>query len=123
MLCLVSFSSCDDDDDYYTGDFLTDYDWELTAVNGMGISEMDVVEFQFYNYGNGTYGRYNQYGNWQTVPIQWDISVAGGGAEYLSVYLNDGQTWDYLMRTYGGRYPVLELTDLATGDILTFEPI
>lgn len=89
----------------------------------MGISEMDVVEFQFYNYGNGTYGRYNQYGNWQTVPIQWDISVAGGGAEYLSVYLNDGQTWDYLMRTYGGRYPVLELTDLATGDILTFEPI
>ena len=73
MLCLVSFSSCDDDDDYYTGDFLTDYDWELTAVNGMGISEMDVV--------------------------------------------------DYLMRTYGGRYPVLELTDLATGDILTFEPI
>lgn len=122
IVCLVSLSSCDDDDDYYPGDFLTSYDWELVAVNGLGISEMDVVEFQFFDFGDGTYGRYNQYGNWQTFPIQWDTSVASGGAEYLSVYLTDGQVWDYLMRTYGGRYPKLELTDLATGDVLTFEP-
>lgn len=122
-VCLVAASSCDDDDYVYSDDFLSRYDWELVAVNGMNISEADVVEFEFYSYGNGTYGRYDAYGSWYTIPIQWEITGTGAGAEYLTIYPADGQQWDYLMRTYGGRYPQLELTDLATGDVLTFEPI
>lgn len=123
IVCLVALSSCDDDDDYYSDDFLSSYDWELVAINGMSISEMDVVEFEFYNYGNGTYSRYNEYGNWYSIPIQWEINATGAGAEYLTVYPGSGEQWDYMMRTYGGRYPQLELTDLATGDVLTFEPL
>ena len=92
------------------------------AVNGVPVRELDVCEFQFYNFGNGTYGRYNEYGSWYEIPIQWETTVAYGGAEYLYVYPSGtAQTWEYLMRIYDGYNPTLELNDLATGDRLTFQ--
>lgn len=124
ILAAVSLTACDDDDDYgYYDNTLTSYSWELVAVNGYSIHELDVCEFEFYDFGSGQYGCYNQFGSWTTVPIEWDINYSGGGAQYLYVYPYDGsgQTWQYLMRIYGSYPPTLELNDLATGDLLTFQ--
>lgn len=119
IVSLVSLSACTDDDDYYV-EPVTAYNWELTAVNGLPVSEIDVCEFQFYSNGTGTYGRYDAYGQWYTTYIQWETTYSSGGAQYLYVYPSDGGVWEYLMRFYGGSYPKLELNDLATGDRLTF---
>ena len=122
VVLLAGATSCVHDDPYYSTDILTAYNWELVAVNGVPVRELDVCEFQFYNFGNGTYGRYNAYGSWYEIPIQWETTVAYGGAEYLYVYPSGtAQTWEYLMRIYDGYNPTLELNDLATGDRLTFQ--
>lgn len=123
LVILAGVTSCTDDDPYYSEDILIHYDWELVAVNGIPVREPDVCVFQFFDFGNGTYGRYNEYGSWYEIPIQWETVQAYGGAEYLYVYPSGTQqTWEYLMRIYDGYHPVLELNDLATGDRLTFQP-
>lgn len=116
---LVSFTACDPDDPYID-EPITGFNWELTYVNGYPCAEIDVCEFVFYTDGTGTYGRYDAYGNWNTVFIQWSTDYAPGGAQYLFVYPPGGEEWQYLMRFYGGPNPTLELNDLATGDLLTF---
>ncbi|MCM1347908.1 MAG: hypothetical protein NC338_00730 [Firmicutes bacterium] len=124
ILGLTAMTSCDDDEYYSTDyDILTAYNWELVAINGFPVSEIDVCEFEFYDFGNGLYGSYNSYGNWNTISINWELDYAPGGAQYLYVYPLDGygQTWQYLMRLSGGYSPLLELNDLATGDRLTFQ--
>lgn len=126
FVVILSVTSCVTDDPYYyptTTDILTSNNWELVAVNDRPVNEIDVCEFQFFNFGNGTYGRYNEYGNWSTISIEWETAIASGGAQYLYVYpAGTGQSWDYIMRIYDGYTPTLELTDLFTGDKLTFQP-
>lgn len=123
LLPAVCFTSCEEDDDPYYTNILTAYNWELVAVNGHPVRELDVCEFEFYDFGNGTYGCYDSYGSWTTIPIEWDAASSGGGAQYLYVYPYDGtgQVWEYLMRLSGGYPALLELNDLATGDRLTFQ--
>lgn len=122
IMLTVSLTSCDEPDQYYSDNLLTYYGWELVAVNGVPVVELDVCEFQFYDFGNGTYGRYNERGEWYTVPITWEVVYSGGGAEYLYVYAQGAvQPWEYQMRLYSGRPAVLELDDLFTGDRLTFQ--
>lgn len=121
IIAVTGLTSCTDDD-YYGDNLITAYNWELVAVNNIPVREMDVCEFQFYPSGDGTYGQYNNAGQWYQTMIRWDVDYAPGGAEYLYVYPNGSyETWRYLMRLYGGRPAVLELTDLDTGQLLTFE--
>lgn len=122
LIIAIGFTSCDDDEPYYAEDFLTSYNWELVAINGYSVNELNFCEFKFYNFGNGIYGSYNSYGNWNEIPIQWETAYAAGGAQYLYVYpAGSGETWEYMMRCYGGYPAQLELTDLFTGDRLTFQ--
>lgn len=119
IVSIVSLSGCTSDSGFFM-DPITSYNWELTAVNNRPVSEIDVCEFQFFENGDGTYGRYNEYGRWETTFIQWEDTYAAGGAQYLYIYPPEGGRWEYLMRFYGGSFPMLELNDLMTGDCLTF---
>lgn len=123
VVMATMLQSCADDEPYYSyGSVLTSYDWELVEVNGRPIPEIDVCEFRFFDYGDGTYGRYDEYARWYEIPIRWEVSSAYGGADYLYVYPSGTmQRWEYLMRVYGGYPATLELNDLATGDRLIFE--
>lgn len=121
-LCMLPVLTACGDEDPYIENLLTLYDWELVMVNDRPVREIDVCEFQFFDFGNGSYGRYNALGQWYTIPITWDVLVTGGGAEYLYVYpVGSSETWEYIMRLYGGRNPQLELRDLYTGDVLLFQ--
>lgn len=124
ILMALSFTSCDDDD-YYDGPYagpLTSYDWELYSVNGVPVSEFDVVEFQFYGNGAGTYGRYDPSGSWYTVPISWNI-YGNGPYSYLQVWVaSSGQNWEYRITMDGGYNPAMQLVDMDNGNILLFTP-
>jgi len=122
FMAMISLTSCEPDEELYSVDILTSYNWELVAINGVPVNELDVCEFQFYNFGNGTYGRYNEYGSWYEIPIQWEAALDYGNMEYLYVYPSGtDQIWEYEMRIYGNYRPILELYDLATRDRLTFQ--
>lgn len=53
ILLTVSLTSCDEPDQYYSDNLLTYYGWELVAVNGVPVAELDVCEFQFYDFETG----------------------------------------------------------------------
>lgn len=115
LVASIAMTSCDDDDYYYSPIIGS---WELVEIDGYPVYESDVVEFEFYPDGSGTYGQYDAYGRWSSSPITWETSMAAGGAMYLDVYTYDGQIWEYLMRNYSWS---LELTDFSTGQQLLFE--
>ncbi len=123
VICFGVMTSCDDDDDYYAGGFLTDYTWGLQYINNYPVSDAGYCTYSFNPNGTGFYSCYNDYGRWVTLPITWDSDYSGNGALYLDVYINNAgyyENWSYLVRTYGGPNPQLVLTDMDTGDILTF---
>lgn len=112
----LALTSCDDDGPYYNSPYVGQ--WSLQAIDGYPISEAEACTFAFYDNGFGTYSSYNAAGYWTTVDIDWDISVASGGAEYLTVY-TPMETWVYIARfSHGGNG--LILTDTQTGQVLTF---
>ncbi len=120
-LCLVtlvtalSFSSCGEEEYYYSP---LAGNWALVGIDGYPVAEADVVEFCLYDDGTGTYGQYYHPDVWSTVPLRWSIEETPGGAEYLHLHLYDGQHWVYMVRLYAWN---MELIDLDTGRILTFE--
>lgn len=111
-----ALTSCDDDGPYYDSPYVGE--WTLQAIDGYPVTEAEACSFCFYGNGYGSYSSYNAAGYWSTVDIDWDISIAGGGAEYLTVY-TPMETWVYIARfSHGG--DILVLTDTLTGQVLTF---
>lgn len=114
----MTLSSCGDDNPYY-GDYSWFAGrWELTSIDGYPVSEPEVCEFIFWDNGTGSYGQYRPYPQWNESPITWDVDYTGGGATYLTIYPYGGGVWQYLAR-FRDSY-TLELTDLDTGQRLTF---
>lgn len=122
LLMAICLTACDDDDDYGPmGSALTSCGWELYSVNNIPVYQSDVVEFQFYPGGGGTYGRYDYSMNWYTVPITWDM-YSQGPYTYLQVWVDStGQTWDYRITMSGGYNPTMQLVDMDNGNVLLFD--
>ena len=91
LICSVAFTSCDDDDNDYGGDWRLEGDWEYENY----VDPSAYCTFTFYGDGTGYYDCYDRYGDWNTYPMSW-----WADGTYLSISVSWDQ-WNYTYNVTG----------------------
>lgn len=116
VILLVStvFTSCDDDDPYYSNSPLVG-SWTLVSDNNGPVGYYDQSQFDFYSDGSGWLGQYDNKGIWRTYSLTWNQT-----GSTLYIYPDQwAETWTYTWRLQGG---YLYLYDVDSGNTLEYSP-
>ena len=87
----IALSSCDPDDPALSG--LVGPTWQLEEDQAGQVYDSEIVRFQFYGDGTGTYGFYNDYGQWDNMDFSWYSNVSG--VNRVQINHANGQTSYY----------------------------
>lgn len=91
FIAFLPLSSCEDDPEYsgLSGR------WEMIADQWGAIPERDIVQFTFYNDLTGSYGYYDNYGQWYEEPTRWTWNYYDPDRNIVNIYFADGEQWSY----------------------------
>ncbi len=97
LMMIVSFTSCDKDEPYYSPLIGS---WELLE-DQYGVVPTDYINyFHFYADGHGVYEGYDNHGFWSNWDIWWNDFDRY--EDVLEITFEDGTVWSYYWEIYRG---------------------
>lgn len=123
-IAALSLSGCATDEPYYNSPIIGR--WALYEINGYAPGPADDIDYEFYEDGRGAIVYNASQLNSYSVVFNWDATRYSSGAEYLTLYVANGEVLNYLVRieyspSLSSVYSYyMYLTDLDTGDRLVF---
>lgn len=123
-IAAVILSACGSEEPYYNSPIVGR--WALYELNGLPPGPANDIDYEFYEDGRGAIVYNASTPQAYSVVFTWEATATASGAEYLYMYIPNGEVLSYLVRVEYSPSLVSDysyymyLTDLDTGDRLVF---